>query len=1058
MIIAMRRRVWVLCAALAAGVGMSALATDMEMKAKVLSTVETTGAGRAEILCDDPAGWTFDASASTDAGRDVVTVKLSSPVPKRPPQFGVYFRVRGDGIQNVWTCNQTQDGFHLRPKLWWEGQTQQQSTLAGYMPLAVGFNSAGVSKAAIAASESFERVLFGLYADDETCDIIGRCEFFTHPVADCTAYEVKVLFDRRGLDWAQTVREASEWISSVNGFTAADVPEAAYDPLYSTWYAYLQDVHAHELEKEAVLAASVGMKTMILDDGWQKEDSVSFYSKTGDWMPVASRFPDMKAHVAAVHRAGLKYMLWMGLSGIGVEAKAFPRFKDKLLRVGGGCGTFDPRFPEVREYLISVCERAVGEWGFDGMKLDFIDSFVLPEVDPAVAQGYAGRDYRSLPQAVDRLMKDILARLKRINPEALVEFRQPYMGSAIRQYGNMMRCADCPADPCANRKRIADLRLTSGKTAVHSDMLVWSKDETPEGAALPILNALFSTIQYSMILQRLSEPHKAVIRNWLGFSQKHRETLLKGAFRPHHPENGYTWIEAEGDAELIVAAYSDDICAKVTAADKPVYLVNATGKGAMLVDFVAAPSAIELFDVFGRPCGTARATAGLNRIKVPASGFARASFEAAGRVLGEPIQYWTPAGTNSWVGDVTAIRFKDRFHVFYLYDEHHHQAFGGKGGHIFKHLSSPDLKAWEEHPIAVGRDEPWEWIGTGTPLVKDGKLCLFYGLHSSRNGEGWKKKYPKGGTYAVSEDGIHFTKSHDIFTDDENPSPFWMDDGRIGIIHSGFSADKGWFAADRLAGPWSLVDDKMPTEGDCPCPFSWNGWHYVIQGFVTMAGSPTGKPGSYEDWVLAGDDVYGGLSVPMVADWKDGRRILVGWINGIDRYHEVPKGWNLQVWGGWLCFRELVQFPDGRLGTKWLEETPNRGETRTYACSPDKPFVLDFRTVRGERLEFRIDPQEARAQFSSDGTRKRTLAEVSRGLDMSKGKRIGQIAAGHLNAPYTAQDYAIGKIRGLDRPFTVRFSVHYDPKADGTIFDAEIAGTRTMVARAAGRFEPVRKD
>ena len=77
---------------------------------------------------------------------------------------------------------------------------------------------------------------------------------------------------------------------------------------------------------------------------------------------------------------------------------------------------------------------------------------------------------------------------------------------------------------------------------------------------------------------------------------------------------------------------------------------------------------------------------------------------------------------------------------------------------------------------------------------------------------------------------------------------------------------------------------------------------------------------------------------------------------------------------------------------------------------------------------------------------------------MSKGKRIGQIAAGHLNAPYTAQDYAIGKIRGLDRPFTVRFSVHYDPKADGTIFDAEIAGTRTMVARAAGRFEPVRKD
>ena len=416
-----------------------------------------------------------------------------------------------------------------------------------------------------------------------------------------------------------------------------------------------------------------------------------------------------------------------------------------------------------------------------------------------------------------------------------------------------------------------------------------------------------------------------------------------------------------------------------------------------------------------------------------------------------PIQYWTPAGTNSWVGDVTVINFKDRLHVFFLYDERHHQSYGGRGGHIFKHLSSPDLKTWEEHPIAVGKDEAWEWVGTGTPLVKDGKLYLFYGLHSSRNGEGWELKYPKGGTYAVSEDGVNFTKSHDIFTDDENPSPFWMEDGRLGIIHSGFSKDRGWWAADRLAGPWLKVDDAIPTEGDCPCPFVWNGWHYIIQGFVTMAASPSGKPGTYEDWVLAGDDVYGGLSVPMVVDWKDGRKLLVGWINGLDRYHEVPKGWAKQIWGGWLCFRELVQFPDGRLGSKWLAETPNRGLTKVYDCPPDRPFVLTFRNGAGKTVEFRVDPQEARAQFSDDGTRRKTLAEVSRGLDPKK-RRGAQIAQGLLDVPYSAENYAIGKIRGLDRPYKVRFGVYYDPKADGTIFDAEIAGTRTMLARASGKF------
>ena len=609
----------------ATGVSLAAAATDMEKKAKTLTTVETAHCGLAEVLCDDPQGWKFEATASEDAGRDVVTVRISSPTVKCPPRFGVYFRVRGDGVQNVWSTHYMNDGFHLRPKLWWGWVSRLKSMLAFNSPLAVGFNSAGISKAAVACSEAFEAVEFGLYADDETCDIIGRCEFFTQPTSDRCEYEVKVMFDRRGVEWYRAVREASDWIAALNGFESAHVPEAAFDPLYSTWYAYLQDVHADELEREARLAASLGMKTMILDDGWQKVESRTFYSATGDWMPVPSRFPDMKAHVDAVHKAGLRYMLWLAVPYVGDESKIYQRFKDKLLK-GGDTGVFDPRFPEVREYLISTYERVVGEWGFDGVKLDFIDSFVLPEKDPAVAQNFAGRDYRSLPEAVDRLMKDVVARLRKINPDVLIEFRQSYIGPAIRQYGNMMRAADCPADPCANRKRIADLRLTSGKTAVHSDMLVWSRDEAPEGAALPILNALFSTIQYSMILAKVPDRHREVIRSWLAFSQTHRDALLKGDFRPHHPENGYTWIEAEGEAELIAAAYSADTCVTVAGVAKPVFLVNATGAGAMLVDLPAKPSRVDLFDVFGRPAGTVAATSGLQRLAVPVAGYAKVTF------------------------------------------------------------------------------------------------------------------------------------------------------------------------------------------------------------------------------------------------------------------------------------------------------------------------------------------------------------------------------------------------------------------------------------------------
>lgn len=604
-------------------------ATDMEHKAKTVLTCPTARAGVAEITCDSPGEWKFSAEASVDAGRDVVTVRIAAPKEMPPPQFGVYFRGSGAGVRNVWTSDVSVNGdaCHLRPKLWWGWVAKYRSELASNMPLAVRFNAREEAPVAVAASEAMRPVEFGLYADDETCDIICRCEFFKRPSSPMKEYSVSVMVDRRGGAFADTVREATDWIVRANGFQIAHVPDAAFEPLYSTWYAYLQDVNAGPLEAEARAAAALRMKTMILDDGWQKVDSATFYSAVGDWMPVKRRFPDMKAHVDAVHSAGLKYMLWLAVPYVGDESKAFARFKGKYLKVRGEkspgkSAILDPRFPEVREYLISTYERVVGEWGFDGVKLDFIDSFKVDGEDPAVAENYAGRDYREVPFAVDRLMRDVLTRLRAINPDVLVEFRQSYMGPAVLQYGNMMRAWDCPADPCANRRRICDLRLTSQSIAVHSDMLVWSKDETPEGAALPILNALFSTIQYSMVLAKINPEHKRIIRHWIEFSRRHRDALLKGRFTPHHAENGYTWIEGESASERVVASYSQDVVVRSGAADKSVILVNATGANGMLVELSSMPSKVELFDVFGIKCGDSETQSGIVRLPVPASGYA----------------------------------------------------------------------------------------------------------------------------------------------------------------------------------------------------------------------------------------------------------------------------------------------------------------------------------------------------------------------------------------------------------------------------------------------------
>ena len=584
--------------------------------APVETSVDVPSVGKVSLVCKDSGSWMMEMSTCAEDGFDVVTVSLSSPVELAPPQFDVRFAFSGADVHHVWTTDYQHGTFTLWPSLW---NRQYASQLASESPMLAALNSNDEAKFTMAASDAFNKVLMSMNVNERTCVISCAYRFFTEEAAPVKRYSVSIRLDRRTRYWADAVRETSDWIGRTAGFKAAHVPEAAYDPLYSTWYAYLQDVHDHTIEKEARLAAELGMKTMILDDGWQKEKSKTFYSAVGDWMPVKSRFPDMKAHVDAVHKAGLKYMLWLSVPYIGEETEIWSRFKDKTLWVSGKpgqgqLGVLDPRYPEV------------GEWGFDGVKLDFIDQFVRPKNDPAAKKGYVGCDVKSVPEAVDILMKDVLKRMRKINPEVLIEFRQRYMGPAILQYGNMIRAADCPADFTFNRRRICDLRLTSGSTAVHSDMLVWSTDETPEGAAKQILSSLFGVIQYSMVLQTIPEPQREVIRHWLKFSQEHRKTLLKSDFRPHYPALGYPFIEAESDDELIAAVYIPTWTVKLDGAGKNAYVINATDCETLVFDIPASPKSAEAFDVCGRSAGAVAVGKGLQRLSVPRSGYLKLTY------------------------------------------------------------------------------------------------------------------------------------------------------------------------------------------------------------------------------------------------------------------------------------------------------------------------------------------------------------------------------------------------------------------------------------------------
>ena len=434
------------------------------------------------------------------------------------------------------------------------------------------------------------------------------------------------------------------------------------------------------------------------------------------------------------------------------------------------------------------------------------------------------------------------------------------------------------------------------------------------------------------------------------------------------------------------------------------------------------------------------------------------------------IQYWTPPGHNSWVGDVATIFYKGRYHLFYLYDRRHHKSKFGCGAHFFEHLSTTDFVTWTEHEAATPLEEQWECIGTGVPFILSNILCISYGLHTTRVYSREKTTLPAqweflekhgctgsfrssttpgvpaGSTYAVStDDGSHFKKTNLMFHPCENPSVYIDPTGALRLLAN--SGADGMWESESIDGGWRCVNPGFPPGGDCTFFFRWGGFDYIVGGFTGLWSKAAHAPRSaYTDVVEKGLDFYDGANVPSITGIPGGRFIMASWIP-------------IRGWGGNLVIRELVQYSDGRIGSRWMAEvTPETEKPETLAARvadaatfstehrsfmlvfdvrPEETmkgrFAVSFLPESGEQApcELQICVENQRAQFGP------TLHNTFAGRE--KSLREG-------GAPHRVGNYAIENLNGVDLPFTVRVIVKDCDKIGGTLIDVEIAGGRTMIS------------
>jgi len=163
----------------------------------------------------------------------------------------------------------------------------------------------------------------------------------------------------------------------------------------------------------------------------------------------------------------------------------------------------------------------------------------------------------------------------------MIEFRQFYFGPVIRKYGNMIRVGDCPNDSMRNHIAGTDLRFMLGKTPVHSDMLMWNNGDPVEAAGRQVISTMYLIPQISVLLDKIPEEHRQMLKFYLKFWRDHRDTLLDGNLEADNPEWYYSQQRATSEDEVVATAWALPVFENMT--EKKLYFINATDSDRLYV-------------------------------------------------------------------------------------------------------------------------------------------------------------------------------------------------------------------------------------------------------------------------------------------------------------------------------------------------------------------------------------------------------------------------------------------------------------------------------------------
>jgi len=522
----------------------------------------------------------------------IVNIYLHSAFAAAPPSFNLSVKFPKDKINQIWNS-----------KTW---SNKSYFTIPSYDRAAADFSIiSGLTindhnQITVTCKDAYKAKFVSSNIQEDTDSIVFSLGFFEDnpPLSNLQDYQAEVLVDFRSIHFSKAIYDASSWFLEDEFKKAVATADTTNVPVFSTWYPMHRNIPLENITRELDSLKTFNFKSVLVDDGWQslvqmKIDTAYSYDENS--------FKTMSLFKQKCTEMGLPLYLWYSIPFIGGNPVVLKKFEGKYIRYRAPRQMYvlDPRYSDVRKYLVSTYANFLTTWNFDGYWFDFLKGFYPKE--GAIIDQDKGRDFVSIDLAVDTLYSDMKARLNAIKPNFFMGQIFSVVGPNLVSYQNFLTGFVGVENTQVVREKMVNNRLLYGKYTPFMEVVAINQRESVEDIARKLQSVLFGNPYLSFYVTTLPEASKQTIRFWLDYWKKNHKVIFEGNFEPMQVSRFYPVIKVENEQKTIYMVYEDYTINLPVVLNKPIDVINSKTAGNIqfLINKSDAKYNYEMFDCKG---------------------------------------------------------------------------------------------------------------------------------------------------------------------------------------------------------------------------------------------------------------------------------------------------------------------------------------------------------------------------------------------------------------------------------------------------------------------------